>query len=173
MDIKELLDKYYSGESSLAEDEYLKRYFSQPGVAKEFEADKEIFNYTSNSLNGNLSDKKFDLMIENASKSNVVKVNFFKKATYTISSIAAALLIYFGVNSYSGSDFADSTVDNPQEALVETLKAFSIVSESMDKSVLSLNKMKNLKNFKSLDLSIEDLRSLGVIKSVNDDVQTN
>lgn len=133
--IEKLLEKYFEAETSIAEEKELKDYFTSPGVAQHLEQYQPIFGYAVQAkqeqftatipLNPRPRDKK---------RNRVVWL-----------SVAASVVVLLGVglftfNNYNQSEYQDlGTIDDPEVAFRETQRALSMISESVNKGIGSMN----------------------------------
>jgi hypothetical protein len=97
-EIKELLDKYYEGETTLAEEKILRDYFVSGDVPLELSVHKSQFLYftqeSGDGISGRESEEKtFAEKIEMP----VIPVHFNRNRFYYITGIAAAVLLLIGL----------------------------------------------------------------------------
>lgn len=169
---RQLLDKYYDGKTSAAEELQLQQYFIGE-VPEEFQIDKEIFEVMA--VEKSASNPNFDIgkMLEdlideqdipNARKS--IKLNTFSVAwVYRIAAvIALAFTVYFANNYLISPKIAQEesteirdTYENPELAYLETKKALLYLSAQLNKGT------DELKNIQKLNQSIEQLTKLSEI----------
>ena len=62
-DIKNLLEKYYDGSSSLSEEESLKTFFSQEDIPLELKPDQDLFLYYSAEKTGEKNNSSHDSVL--------------------------------------------------------------------------------------------------------------
>ncbi len=142
MDIKELrrlLQKYYNGETTLKEEDTLKKYFVEnPDIDEEFRAEKEQFVMFDKAKKQDVPvedfEKKLEILIDNQ---KVIYPDFRRnKVWIRIAAVAATGLIIFGVyNSikyFTGKHEYSDTIEDPQLAYEETKKALSYISEKLN-----------------------------------------
>ncbi|MDX6189892.1 hypothetical protein SGQ83_11075 [Flavobacterium sp. Fl-318] len=124
--IEYILEKYFQGETTIAEENELKDYFSSPNVAQHLEQYQPMFGY-------------FSQVKEQKSTQEIPLQT--KKRNVTWLSIAASAVILLGIGTYYVSDknatpvVAQSelgTYDNPEEALAATQKALALVSNNVN-----------------------------------------
>lgn len=142
--IEKLIDKYFEGETSIAEENELKTYFSSLDVAQHLQQYKPVFGYFSQAK---AEEFKADIPL-NTKKRNV--------AVWL--SIAASFVIMLGVGTFMylntleetpSTATAYGTYDDPEKALAETEKALALVSEHLNtgiESVSYINEYNNSKN---------------------------
>jgi hypothetical protein len=140
--IENLIDKYFEGETSIAEENELKVYFSSTDVAQHLKQYQTIFGYFSQA-----KEQKFTQEIPLQTK---------KRNVVLWLSIAASVVVMLGVGTmmYFNNDkeeqfVACSPEDNPELALQQTEKALALVSEHLNtgiESVSYINEYEQSKN---------------------------
>jgi len=121
-----LLEKYFQGETSIAEEKELKNYFSSSDVAQHLEQYKPMFGYFSQA-------KQHQFVQEIPLQS--------KKRNVAWLSIAASVVVMLGVGTfaYYNSQPQDlGTYDDPEVAFRETQKALSLLSGNVNKGLESV-----------------------------------
>lgn len=128
--IENLLEKYFQGETSIAEENELRNYFSSPDVAQHLEQYKPIFGYFSLA-------KEHQFTPEIPPKS--------KKRNVAWISIAASVVVLLGIGTYAyySADVANKsqdlgTYDDPEEAFRATQKALSLLSDNVNVGIESV-----------------------------------
>lgn len=142
--IEKLIDKYFEGETSIAEENELKTYFSSFDVAQHLQQYKPVFGYFSQA-------KAEEFKAE-------IPLNTKKRNVAVWLSIAASFVIMLGVGTFMylntieeipSTATAYGTYDDPEKALAETEKALALVSEHLNtgiESVSYINEYNNSKN---------------------------
>jgi len=140
--IENLIDKYFEGETSIAEENELKVYFSSTDVAQHLKQYQTIFGYFSQAR-----EQQFTQEIPLQTK---------KRNVVLWLSIAASVVVMLGVGTmmYFNNDkeeqfVACSPEDNPELALQQTEKALALVSEHLNtgiESVSYINEYEQSKN---------------------------
>lgn len=142
--IEKLIDKYFEGETSIAEENELKTYFSSLDVAQHLQQYKPVFGYFSQA-------KAEEFKAE-------IPLNTKKRNVAVWLSIAASFVIMLGVGTFMylntleetpSTETAYGTYDDPEKALAETEKALALVSEHLNtgiESVSYINEYNNSKN---------------------------
>ena len=131
--IEDLLEKYFQGETTIAEEKELKAYFSSPNVAQHLEQYKPMFGYFSQ-VKEQKSTQEIPLK---AKKRNVAWL-----------SIAASVVVLLGIGTYffvseknATPAVAQSelgTYDDPEEALAATQKALALLSNNVNVGIESV-----------------------------------
>ena len=139
--VEQLLEKYFEGQTSLAEEQQLKTYFSSKDVAPKFEKYQSIFGYFETQ-----KETQFDKKIVQPKRQFSVKWI----------GIAASFVVLFGLATFyfypSEPENQDlGTYDNPEEALVETHKALLMISEQVN---IGMKNASHLKEFEQTKKSI-------------------
>lgn len=142
--IENILEKYFQGETTIAEENQLKEYFSSSNVAQHLEQYKPIFGYFSQ-VKQQKSTQEIPLKTK---KRNVVWL-----------SIAASVVVLLGAGTYflvSKQNTAPAvaqtelgTYDDPEEALKATQKALALLSNNVNvgiESVRYINEYEQSKN---------------------------
>jgi hypothetical protein len=142
--IENILEKYFQGETTIAEEKELKEYFSSPNVAQHLEQYQPIFGYFSQ-VKQQKSTQEIPLQ---SKKRNVAWL-----------SIAASVVVLLGIGTYffmseknAAPVVAQSelgTYDNPEEALKATQKALALLSNNVNvgiESVQYINEYEQSKN---------------------------
>lgn len=142
--IEKLIDKYFEGETSIAEENELKTYFSSLDVAQHLQQYQPVFGYFSQA-------KAEEFKAE-------IPLNTKKRNVAVWLSIAASFVIMLGVGTFMylntieeapATATAYGTYDDPEKALAETEKALALVSEHLNtgiESVSYINEYNNSKN---------------------------
>ncbi|MEL1254887.1 hypothetical protein AAEO57_13935 [Flavobacterium sp. DGU38] len=143
--IENILEKYFQGETTIAEENELKEYFSSPDVAQHLEQYKPVFGYFSQ-----VKEQKSAYEIPLQSKK--------RKVAWL--SIAASAVLLLGIGTYffvseqnNRSEMASQTelgtYDDPEEALKATQKALALLSKNVNvgiESVQYINEYEQSKN---------------------------
>lgn len=138
--IERLLEKYFDGQTDIAEENELRHYFSSLNVAQHLEQYKPLFGYFSVAADQKLA------------RARPVK---FKIRPLGWLSIAASVAVIVGVVGYvQNRDKAASpdlgTYDNPEVALKETQRALAMLSNHVNTGIESVMYVKEYKKSKNL-----------------------
>ena len=124
--IELLIEKYFQGETSIAEENELKNYFSSEDVAQHLIQYKPIFCFFSQSKELK-STKEIPLQ---SKKRNVAWL-----------SIAASVVVMIGIGTFAYFNAQPQdlgTYDDPEVAFRETQKALSLLSGNVNKGLESV-----------------------------------
>ncbi|WP_316635756.1 hypothetical protein [uncultured Flavobacterium sp.] len=142
--IENILEKYFQGETSIAEEKELKEYFSSPNVAQHLEQYKPMFGY-------------FSQVKEQKSTQEIPLQT--KKRNVAWLSIAASVVVLLGIGTFyyvskknTPPVVAQSelgTYDNPEEALAATQKALALLSNKVNVGIGSVQYIKEYEQSKN------------------------
>lgn len=140
--VETILEKYFRGETSIAEENQLRDYFSSSNVSPKLEQYKSIFGY-------------FALAKEQKFEQEIVLKS--KKRNLAWLSIAASVFVLLGIGTYSYFNYYNSnqeqelgTYDDPEIAFKETQKALSILSTHLNTGIESVQYFQEYENSKNL-----------------------
>ena len=143
--IEILLEKYFDGETSIAEEKELKDYFASSNVAQHLEQYQPLFGYFSQAKQEQY--KAVTPLISNGRDN--------KRTIASWISIAAAVVVLLGVGTFTFMNYNDTksqdlgTYDDPEIALRETQKALALISEHVNTGIQSaayINEYEQSKN---------------------------
>jgi hypothetical protein len=130
--IEELLERYFEGLTSLEEEKQLQHYFLSDDVAPHLINYSSLFNYFA-------SEKEIEI-------TSKIPEAPSKKPLFTWVAVAAVFVLFAGMlftwNQTSSQQDELGTFDDPEIAMVETLKALELVSRNVNlgmESVIYLN----------------------------------
>ena len=176
-ELTRLLERYYNGESTEAEDRFLKEYFSGHEILPGFEAEREIFSYYTAA--GEIPEPSADFEARilagiDAQDSRVRKVSFRKYLLPALSAAASiAVLVSFYFLMVREMEPKD-TFKDPKLAYEETRKVLYDVSSKMNHATLALEPVGKIdkmtsKSFKNINKSTvlieKSLKNLGYLKT--------
>jgi hypothetical protein len=140
--IENLIEKYFNGETSIAEENELKVYFSSTNVAQHLEQYQPIFGYFSQAKTEQF---KATIPIQNKNRKRIVWL-----------SIAASIVVLFGIGTFMYNQTNDeiefegcNANDNPEVVLKETQKALDLVSQKINTGVVSIGYINEYNNSKN------------------------
>ena len=126
--IEQLLEKYFEGETSVAEEQVLKEYFRSENIAPHLETHRPWFSYFSNAKTQKMH------------SSPVLPSK--KRFKITWIGIAASLLIAVGLLTFwdkpSEKQEDLGSFEDPEIAFRETQKALAMLSENVNVGIQSL-----------------------------------
>ena len=142
--IEDILEKYFQGETTIAEENQLKEYFSSPDVAQHLEQYKPMFGYFS--------------QVKEQKSTQTIPLET-KKRNVAWLSIAASAVVLLGIGTYffvSEKNVAPvtaqtelGTYDNPEEALAATQKALALLSNNVNVGIESVQYIKEYEQSKN------------------------
>jgi nitric oxide reductase large subunit len=128
-----LVEKYFQGETSIAEEKELRTYFSSSDVAA-FRTIQAYFEYFSLA-----KEQQFTSQVPQLPKAGNIKRN----ATWL--SLAASVVVLLGIGTYVYHNYDDATnsqnlgtYDDPEEAFRATQKALSLLSSNVNVGIESV-----------------------------------
>jgi hypothetical protein len=129
--IEKLVEKYFDGETSIAEEKELKDYFSSLNVAQHLEQYKPVFGYFSQA-----KQEQFSAILPLKSK---------KQNRVVWLSVAASVVVMFGVGFFAYQNTSETTqeklgvINDPEVAFKETKKALALISKHVNTGIESVN----------------------------------
>ncbi|SHE40026.1 hypothetical protein SAMN05444274_101269 [Mariniphaga anaerophila] len=139
-EIRQLLQRYFEGESTLNEEAVLRNYFAGDNVADELEEYTEFFcgfgEINETERDAQLEHEIMDFITENESKRKTPSISMWK----TVSGIAASIVIAVGgilFFQHEEEPFKD-TFDDPETAYVYAEKTLEFVSQKYSKGLSAL-----------------------------------
>ena len=140
--IEILIEKYFQGETSIAEEKELRSYFSSPDVAPHLEHYKAMFGYFTEA-----KQQKFTQEIPQQTKKQ--KVMWL--------SIAASIVVLFGMVTFFMINTDEAVTqnelgsyDSPEQAFRETQKALALLSSNVNIGIESVSYIQEYDNSKKL-----------------------
>ncbi|WP_338647865.1 hypothetical protein V5J73_04315 [Flavobacterium sp. KS-LB2] len=132
--IEDLIEKYFQGETSIAEENELRTYFSSSNVAQHLEQYKPLFGFYAFA-----KEQQFTSQVPQLPKAGNIKRN----ATWL--SLAASVVVLLGIGTYAyySADVVNKsqdlgTYDDPEEAFRATQKALSLLSDNVNVGIESV-----------------------------------
>jgi hypothetical protein len=142
--IENILEKYFQGETTIAEENQLKEYFSSPNVAQHLEQYKPMFGYFS--------------QVKQQKTTQEIPLQT-KKRNVAWLSIAASIVVLLGIGTFYFASqkttppvVAQSelgTYDDPEEALAATQKALALLSNNVNVGIGSVQYIKEYEQSKN------------------------
>ena len=143
--IEILLEKYFQAETSIAEENELRNYFSSVDVAHHLEQYKPLFGY-------------FSLAKEQEFKQEILLLpkSRNKKRAVPWLSIAASVVVLLGIgtyvyfNTYANQNQDLGTYNDPEIAFKETQKALALLSNQVNIGIESVRYVEEYQHSKNL-----------------------
>lgn len=152
VEIKNLLDKYYNGDTSLEEEDLLKNYLSQDNIPEEFNVDKKLFS--------NLFEVHSDEPNLNFEEEIIKAIEFAKKSEgegerspkiyklFALWAAAASVIIIIGIGflftSKQNEILLTDTFDDPYLAMQETKRVLSLFASKLNMAQAELEPLNKL-----------------------------
>lgn len=135
-----LLEKYFQGESSIAEENELRKYFSSSDVAQHLLQYQPLFAYFSQE-----KEQKFTPEFPSQSR----------KKYWGWLSVAASAVVLLGIGTYVYHDVTAvkqelGTYDDPEIAFKQTQKALALLSNHVNTGIESVQYIQEYQNSKEL-----------------------
>jgi hypothetical protein len=175
-ELNSLLEKYYNGESTEAEERTLREYFIQKNIPEGYEAEKEIFGYYNAAGEVPEPSHGFETRILTGidASENKSKSFDFRRYLLPFLSAAASILVLAGSYFFFAQRIENkNTYSDPKIAYAETMKILMDVSSKMNRATLALepvskiNKM-TTKSFEAINKSTgiieKNLKELDYLK---------
>ena len=143
--IEFILEKYFEGETNIAEENELHTYFSSTDVAQHLQQYQPLFKY----YNAEKEQK-----IELKSPLNLISQTKNRKLKWL--SIAASIVVLIGAGTFTFFNYNNSqqqdlgSYDSPEEAFAATQKALNLLSENVNVGVISVQHIQEFENSKNL-----------------------
>ena len=155
--MKELLEKYFRGETSLSEEKELKHYFSKGDVVPEHEIYRPMFEVFDLELN----DKASSPLLKVIPKQRKIKQIWIK--TFAFTGIAASLVLLMWVQLPQTTDnyavINGTRIDNQEYVQRYAQKKLNYVNEMLKDGLKPMQRMKVVN---------QTLQPLNVIKETHD-----
>jgi hypothetical protein len=155
--IEELLNKYWNCETSLEEEEQLRKFFQGENVPAQFKETAGLFQYFETQKKKSLDDIAFDNHLVTKVKSTESKTIKLLYNSMRIAAGVAVLMvaIWFMRDEIKGTTTTaqvEDTYDDPKLAFEETKKALLIISKSFQSAESKAKKI-NLFNEAQQEIS--------------------
>jgi hypothetical protein len=158
-EISRLLEKYYRGETSVEEELSLRIFFEGVDIPGEFEAEKAIFRFYSESAAVPEPSSGFEanilFAVDEEEKKRIRSI--FRQKARVISGIAAGLLLLIGSYFiFSKVSEPEDTFSNPEIAYAATVKILYDVSSQLNQGTAQLEKISKFGDAAKKSLSAID-----------------
>lgn len=144
--IKNLLDRYFQGETTLEEEKSLRRYFTDGPVDERLQEYAPLFQWMVQEQGQQLADEKATGMMEQLARPEAKIVRFRSASWQWISRIAAVLVLLVGMWwAYQSQQQEDQTaaVDWSKYEITDERQALEITRGALFKASKSLNEGAN------------------------------
>lgn len=183
-DIRKLLDRFYTGETTLEEEQILQDFFNSPSIPEELMPDRDLFRSLETASESVPVPEDLNLKILDAIDDQEKKaVRTRRISIYSLSGLAAGLLVvialYVGYFREDGSGRLASnqmtdTYEDPQEAYEEARRTLAYVSAKLNSGTSELTHVKKasqaasdpLKSLSKINKGSKELSLLGQLQRV-------
>jgi hypothetical protein len=140
-EIRQLLETYYSGESTLAEENLLREFFSRDDIPADMKAERDVFRFFADSRD--MPEPSADFEDRILSAIDDAEGKFGKRRLFTIlSGVAATLLLIAGSYFFFFNERPmKDTYSDPDIAYAETMKILYDVSARLNKGTKALGRI--------------------------------
>lgn len=136
--IKQLLEKYLEGETSIQEEKRLKNYFTSENIAPELRQYQDMFGYF------------YKEQQTETQKEFVLKQKSQKNWLWMAASVIIVVGIGYMFLKQPASPDDLGTFDNPEIAFEETQKALQLVAENLNRGKQKIEYIQEYENTKNL-----------------------
>jgi len=148
--IEELLFKYFEGDTSLKEEEELKRFFSGKNVPVHLRKYAAVFGALDKAGREDVLDESFDQQFllgleDDSTKSPKIRRNVWYSAIAAAAVLIIGMIIFTPAERIPGigyfSNKIEDTFDDPRDAYVETVKALMTISSKLNAGTREMEKI--------------------------------
>jgi len=153
-DIEHLLEKFYEGNTSLADEQTLREYFTKGEVADHLKSHQPYFLMQQHDQQGTLEDVNFAMMnnVRMTTKPDQryeAGRNFFSRNLMLTASVAASILLLAGLFftlrlDYSGKNAESAILASHQEIYADASKALLLVSCNLNNGIEKVERLRML-----------------------------
>lgn len=148
-EIEDLLEKYFDGKTTLAEEKQLREYFNTEEIPPHLAVHADLFRYFAIAGKEEITDPEFEeKFLSSISETPVIPLYSRKKRLAYIMGIAAGVLLLVGLFFTFREEIfrksASDTYSDPALAYAEARKALLMVSVNLN---TGLDRMQHLSNF--------------------------
>ena len=150
--IENLLEKYFEAETSIAEEQELKDYFTSSNVAEHLEQYKPLFGYAVQAKQEQFSFAPFGFQPR---VPVTIPLNTLKRKGLVWLSVAASAAILLGLGLFTFNYYNQpksevyGTYNDPEVAFRETQKALAMISEHVNKGIGSIDYLNEYEHSKN------------------------
>ena len=140
-EIEKILEKYYEGLTSLEEERQLREYFSGEGIPPHLKMHAEQFRFMASAAREEIQTADFEeRFFEKMNATPVLKISHRNRTIFLTSSIAASILLLFGLFYTFSTDFnkkpaATQPLSANEISYQQTQEILMLVSVSFNKGV--------------------------------------
>lgn len=170
-EIEHLTEKYFNGETTLAEEKILQKYFSGSNIPEHLKGLKPLFLLRQNEMKVELPDEMFDEKIVTLIQNDQKAERKFRRRIQLTSLIAIAAVVIFSVTSIFQTKFTDQEmkINEAELAYLEINKALLYVAVQLNKGLQPVQKSGN-----KLEKAFEPVIKIGELdQTINKVVQIN
>lgn len=140
--IEILIEKYFQGETSIAEEKELRSYFSSQNVAPHLEQYKAMFGYFTEA-------KQQEFKQEIPQQAKKQKVMWLSIAASIV--VLLGMVAFFMINTNQTVTKNElGSYDSPEKAFAETQKALALLSSNVNVGIESVRYVQEYDNSKNL-----------------------
>jgi hypothetical protein len=148
--IKDLIEKYFEGETTPAEEARLKEFFCREQVPPDLAMYAGLFGYLSDAGKDGISDPAFEQrFLSKIKETPVISLPLKRRKIYYLTSIAAGILLLFGlvftfrhdIMKTPGNSRIHDTYSDPATAYIEAKKAILLVSANLNNGLDQVQKL--------------------------------
>ena len=173
--IRVLLERFYSGETTLEEEKRLEQYFRETTVPEEMLPDKELFlSMESNPVDVEIPDDLNSKILQAIDKVDKKEIKTRRISLFSLSGLAAGLLVMISVYLFFLKDKPDGllsnnnmkdTYEDPMDAYEEVKKTLAYVSDKFNTGT------DELKHVQKVNKSVYNLQPLTFINKGNKEIR--
>lgn len=174
--IKQLLEKYYDGQTSLDEERLLKDYFRYRPVPAELETDKELFLHLSSEPRVHLDNTALEQKLEAWIDQQKPKGKKVRMTSWRFQMAGVAAMLAIVVTCYFTLFRPNNTNSNPTVAVKDTYKNPEVAYAEAKRTLLYISQQLNkgtqpLSNVEKLNTGIDKLSSVTSINNGMEQLQ--
>jgi hypothetical protein len=182
--LRNILERFYRGETSLEEEKKLQDYFSSTKVPEEFIPDKELFQAFGSENEIHVPDDLNRKIIASIDRAERKAVRTRRISVFSLSGLAAGLLVMIAVylffirkddsHSFLASGQWSDTYEDPVEAYTEAKRTMMYVSAKLNqgtdelKYIKEVKKTEPLQSLSKINKGTKELSLLGQLQRVKE-----
>ena len=142
-DLKQLVEKFFDGETTVEEEKVLRAYFAKENVPRQFVDVKSYFMALEKESEPVL-EEDFDQHLFEKMEGDTTRERKIKQWAYSIMATAAAVLLLLWIGTkVSSNQLPYGTINDPALAFNEARKALDMTAVEMNKGLLPAEKTVN------------------------------